>query len=144
MPGKAGTCKVRQAPALPAYRQVVRAIGRLPASSLSAETVELSVSHTAEKCVPFIRGEPEDRTAAVPAIAYADLTGGEARLLDAVAVGEAQRALSPVSSRILPFGRIFPRRYSHRYYLTDWVCYPECALRNVGGDSPTVCAKFRA
>ena len=98
-----GPAKPGRPPALPAYRQVVLAIARMPAPSLPAETVEFSVSHSTEKCVPFIRSEPENRAAAVPAVAYADLTGGKARHLDAVAVGEAQGALNPVRTR--PFWR---------------------------------------
>ena len=37
--------------------------------SLSAETVEFSVSCAAEKCMPFVRCKPENRPFGVPAVA---------------------------------------------------------------------------
>jgi hypothetical protein len=46
--------------------------------------------HASDKGVPFVWSEPENRTFAVPAVANADLTVGEAGHLDAVAVREAQ------------------------------------------------------
>ena len=48
----------------------------LRARSLPAETVEFSVSHAAEKSVPFVRSEPEDGTIGVPAVADTDLVIG--------------------------------------------------------------------
>lgn len=70
--------------------------GRLPMPSLPAETVEFPVSHTPEKSVPLVRREAEDWPSEDPAVANADLTAGQARYLDAVAVGITQRALNPV------------------------------------------------
>jgi hypothetical protein len=67
--------------------------------SLPAESVEFSVSYAAEKCMPFVRREPEKRTFGVPAVADTDLAPGQARHLDAVAVGETQGALDPVRTR---------------------------------------------
>lgn len=66
---------------------------------LPAETVEFSVSCASEESMPFVRREPENRPFGVPAVAYTDLAIGQARDLDAVAVGETQRALNPVRSR---------------------------------------------
>jgi hypothetical protein len=64
--------------------------------SLPAKTIEFSVSYAAEKCVPFVRRESENQSFGVPAVANADSTIGHARHLDAIAVGETQRALNPV------------------------------------------------
>ena len=64
--------------------------------ALPVETVEFPVSYAAEKSMPLVRREPEDRPCGVPAVANADLATGQARHLDAVAVGETQRALNPV------------------------------------------------
>jgi hypothetical protein len=72
--------------------------------SLPAEAVEFSVSYAAEKCVPFVRGKTENRPPGIPAVADTDLVIGQARHLDAVAVGETQRALNPVRTRTRPFG----------------------------------------
>jgi hypothetical protein len=55
--------------------------------SLSAETVEFSVPHAAEKGMPLVRREVEDQPGAVPAVAHADIATGQARHLDAIAVG---------------------------------------------------------
>jgi hypothetical protein len=44
----------------------------VPARPLPTETVEFSVSHAAEKGVPFVRRELENCTFGVPAIADAD------------------------------------------------------------------------
>jgi hypothetical protein len=44
----------------------------VPLRPLPAETVEFSVSHAAEKCVPFVRRERQNRPAGVPAVADAD------------------------------------------------------------------------
>ena len=71
------------------------ATARMAVRSLPAETVEFPVSHAAEKSVPFVRGESENRPSGIPAIADADLARGQARHLNAVAVGETQRALDP-------------------------------------------------
>ena len=64
--------------------------------SLPAEAVELPVPDAAEKGVPLIRREPQDGPCGVSAVPNADLAPGQARHLDAVAVGVAQRALDPV------------------------------------------------
>jgi hypothetical protein len=63
---------------------------------LPAEAVEFPVPDAAEKGVPLIRREPQDRPCGIPAVTNADLAPGQARYLDAVAVGVAQRALDPV------------------------------------------------
>ena len=65
---------------------------------LPAETVEFSVSCASEKSMPFVRRKSENGPLGVPAVAYTDLPIGQARDLDAVTVGEAQRALNPVRS----------------------------------------------
>jgi hypothetical protein len=65
---------------------------------LTAETVEFPVSDAAEKSVPLVRCEPEDWPYGVPAVANADLATGQARHLDAVAVGVTQGALNPVKT----------------------------------------------
>jgi hypothetical protein len=44
----------------------------VPLRPLPAETVEFSVSHAAEKCVPFVRRKRQNRPAGVPAVADAD------------------------------------------------------------------------
>jgi len=64
--------------------------------SLPAETIEFSVSCASEKRMPFIRCKSENRPLRVPAVADTDLAIGQVRHLDAVAVGETQRALNPV------------------------------------------------
>lgn len=66
--------------------------------SLPAETVEFPVSYASEKSMPLVRLEPEDRPSGVPAVANADLASGQARYLDAIAVGVTQRALNPVKT----------------------------------------------
>ena len=63
-----------------------------------AEIVEFSVSCASEESMPFVRCKPENRPSGVPAVAYTDLATGETRDLDAVTVGETQRALDPVRS----------------------------------------------
>ena len=68
----------------------------LAARLLPAEAVELPVPDAAEKGVPFIRREPQDGPRGVSAVPNADLAPRQARYLDAVAVGVAQRALDPV------------------------------------------------
>ncbi len=57
--------------------------------ALPAETVEFSVSHAAEKSVPFVQCKPEDGPLGVPAVADTDLVVEQERHLDAVAVGGA-------------------------------------------------------
>jgi hypothetical protein len=64
--------------------------------SLPAEAVELPVPDAAEEGVPLIRREPQDGPRGVSAVANADLAPRQARYLDAVTVGVAQRALDPV------------------------------------------------
>jgi hypothetical protein len=63
---------------------------------LPGELVELSVSYPSEKCVPFVRCEPENWTGSVLAVPDADLVPGQTCHLDTVTVGQAQGALSPV------------------------------------------------
>jgi hypothetical protein len=92
-----------------------------------AEAIEFSVSHTAEKRVPFVGCKSENRPSGVPAVADADLAFGKARYLYAVAVRETQRALNPVKTSTWPFGRISVRRSSHRRYLTD--CWRSSEMR---------------
>ena len=87
--------------------------GRPSMRSLPAETVKFSVSHAAEKGMPLVRREPEDRPCGVPAVANADLATGQARHLDAIAVGVAQRALNPVRTRTQPFVWTPERKASH-------------------------------
>ena len=65
------------------------------AAPLPAETVEFPVPHAAEESAPLIGGEPQDGPRRVPAVANADLATGQARHLDAVAVGVTQGALDP-------------------------------------------------
>ena len=67
-------------------------------SLLPAELVELSVSYPSEKCMPFVRREPENWTFGVLAVPDADLGPGQTCHLDAVTVGQAQGALSPVQT----------------------------------------------
>jgi hypothetical protein len=43
---------------------------------LPTETIEFSVSYSAEESVPFVRREPENCTVGVPAVADPDLTMG--------------------------------------------------------------------
>jgi len=70
--------------------------GGIQVPLLPAETIEFSVSHASKEGVPFVRRESENRSLGVPAVANPDPAAGQARYLDAVAVGEAQRALDPV------------------------------------------------
>ena len=74
-----------------------------PMRSLPAEAVEFPVPHAAEKGMPLIRRERQDRPPGVPAVANADLAVGQAGHLDAVAVGVTQGALDPVGTRTRPF-----------------------------------------
>jgi hypothetical protein len=67
-------------------------------SALPVETVEFPFSYASEKSMPLVRREPEDRPSGVPAVTNADLATGQARHLDAVAVGVTQRALNPVKT----------------------------------------------
>ena len=60
-----------------------------------AEAVEFSVSYASEKSMPFIRCKSEYRPLGIPAVADANLTFRQPCHFDAVAVGEAQRALNP-------------------------------------------------
>ena len=71
--------------------------GRSAARALAAEAVELPVSHAAEKIMPLVWRELQDRPVGVPAVADADLAAWQARHLDAVSVGVTQRALYPVA-----------------------------------------------
>jgi len=66
-----------------------------PANILSAEPVKLPIARTAEKCIPFVRGEPEHWARGVLGIANADAPIGQAGNLDAVAVGKTKRTLDP-------------------------------------------------
>lgn len=75
----------------------------MPGRSLRTEAVELAVSRAAEEGVPFVGREPQYRPPGVPAVAKADGATRQARHLNAVAVGETQRALNPVRTRIRPF-----------------------------------------
>jgi Domain of unknown function (DUF397) len=71
--------------------------------ALRAEAVEFAVSYAAEESVPLRRREPQDRSCGVPAVAHANRATGQARHLDAVAVGVTQRALDPVRTWSRPF-----------------------------------------
>jgi hypothetical protein len=66
-----------------------------PINILSAEQVELSLACAAEKCMPFVRSEPEHWARGILGIADADPTIGQAGNLDTVAIGETQRTLDP-------------------------------------------------
>jgi hypothetical protein len=57
--------------------------------------IEFSVPHSAEKCIPFAWGEPENGPFDVFAVANADFVIGQACYLDAVTVGEAEGTLNP-------------------------------------------------
>ena len=63
--------------------------------SLHPEAIELSVLDASDEGVPFVRCEPENRAPGVPAVANANAASWQVRYLDAIAVGEAQRALDP-------------------------------------------------
>jgi hypothetical protein len=58
--------------------------------------VEFSVLYASDKSVPFARCEPEHWAIRVLAVPNADLATRQAGHLDAVTVGETQRALDPV------------------------------------------------
>ncbi len=66
-----------------------------PQRSLAAEPVELPGPHAPEECAPLVRREPENGAFGVLAVANADPAVGQARHLDAVAVGETQRTFDP-------------------------------------------------
>jgi hypothetical protein len=66
--------------------------------ALTAEPVEFPVSDAAEKGMPLVGCEHQDWPGGVPAVANADLATGQARHLDAVAVGVTQGALSPAKT----------------------------------------------
>jgi len=66
--------------------------------ALTAETVEFPVPDATEKSMPLVRCEHQDWPYRVPAVANADLATGQARHLDAVAVGVTQGALNPVKT----------------------------------------------
>jgi len=66
--------------------------------ALTAETIEFPVSDASEKSMPLPRGEHQDWPYGVSAVANADLATGQARHLDAVAVGVTQGALNPVET----------------------------------------------
>ena len=78
-------------------------ICRYGTSGATAEAVEFAVSYAAEESVPLRRREPQDRSRGVPAVADADRAAGQARHLDAVAVGVTQRTLDPVRTWSWPF-----------------------------------------
>ena len=63
---------------------------------LAAEVVEFPVSRAAEKGMPFVRRESENRPVRIPAVSQADRATGQVRHLDAIAVGETKGALNPV------------------------------------------------
>jgi hypothetical protein len=48
----------------------------MPPRPLPTETVEFSVSHAADKCVPFVRGKRQDRLFGVSAVADTDAAIG--------------------------------------------------------------------
>ena len=102
---------------LPEDLRPLAAAGRRPSRfgsvSLPAETVEFPVPYAAEKGMPLVRREPEDRPCGVPAVANADLATGQARHLDTIAVGVTQRALNPVKTGTPPFVRTPERSASH-------------------------------
>jgi hypothetical protein len=50
------------------------------------ETIEFSVSHSSEECVPFAGCELENRACGVLAVADSDLAFWQIRHLDAIAV----------------------------------------------------------
>jgi hypothetical protein len=66
------------------------------AGHILPETIEFSVSRSAEERMPFVRGKPENRAFRVLAVTNTDHSVRQARHLDAVAVGETQGALDPV------------------------------------------------
>jgi hypothetical protein len=85
-----------------------------PVNILSAEPVKLSLACAAEKCMPFVRGEPEHWAGWVLGIADADPAIGQAGNLDTVAIGETQRTLDPGQTRTGRRFRAVPqRRTSH-------------------------------
>ena len=124
-PGSSPPSRPRLAPAGPRIRP------------LPAEAVEFPVPDAAEKGVPLIRGEPQDRPRGIPAVTNADLAPGQARHLDAVAVGVAQRALDPVRTRTRPFASAAERSACHvtsslrgLFYLKCATSQPEMRARN--------------
>ena len=72
---------------------------------LCAEAVELAVPNATDERVPFVWREAENRASSIPAVPDANFAAGQARHLNAVTVGETQRAFHP-------FGLIFERRHS--------------------------------
>src|SRR5260370_5422433 len=95
--------------------------------SRPAETVEFSVACASEKRMPFVRRKSKNRPFGVPAVANADAAIGQARHLDAVAVGETQRALNPVRTETRPFGWTSECRSSHVTTSLIVGYYPRCA-----------------
>jgi hypothetical protein len=61
----------------------------------AAESIEFSVMHSAEECVPFVRGKSENWTFGVLAVANADLAFRQARHFYAVTIRKAQGTLYP-------------------------------------------------
>jgi len=76
------------------------------ASLLCAEAVELTVPDATDERMPFIRCEPKHRSFGISTVANTHLAAGQVRYLNAVPVGETQRALHP-------FGWTYGRRHSH-------------------------------
>ena len=75
-----------------------RCYSTMPTRPLPTETVEFPVADASQECLPLVWREPENRSFGVLAIADTDPAARQVGHLDAVAVGEAQRALDPVCS----------------------------------------------
>ena len=94
---------------------------------LPAETIEFPVSYASEKSMPFVRCKSENRPFGIPAVTDTDLATGQVRYFDAVAVGETQGALNPVSTRTRSLGYAFERRSSHVITSLIVEYYQKCA-----------------
>jgi hypothetical protein len=94
---------------------------------LPAEIIEFPVSYASEKSMPFVRCKSENRPFGIPAVTDTDLTIGQVRYFNAVAVGETQGALNPVRTPTRSFGYAFERRSSHVITSLIVEYYQKCA-----------------
>ncbi len=75
--------------------------------------IEFSVLHSTDEGVPFAGRETEYGAVGVLAVTNADLTTGQVRNLDTVAVGETQGTLDPAWSWSWPAQKVVGRKFAH-------------------------------
>jgi hypothetical protein len=93
-------------------------------SLLAAEAVKFAVPDAADKRLPLVRREAENRTCSVPAVADTYVPARQACHLNTVPISVTQRAFHP-------FGLIFERRHSLATPSLMCVCPAHTATDNV-------------